>query len=223
MYNTKFNLTNKQKKVLDFITNHIDKTGQSPIIEEIKSNLGFKSTRSVSQYLDVLIQKKYIKKGNTPRSIQLVDYHKKIENKTVLIPMYGLASCGTPEFYADDNIEEYTRVDKNFLRNNTNDYFFIKASGTSMNKAGIDNGALVLIEKSNYCDDNEKVLAVIDGMATIKKAIKKDNVVILMPNSTDDKHKPIIVREDFAIAGKVVCTLPDPASLNEVQYVPITE
>ena len=101
-------LTIKQKKVLEFISEYISKNKQSPTIEEIRAGLEFKSTRSVSQYLEALVEKRYITKTGDARSINLIDCdYEEIGSATTLLPLYGLASCGTPEFYAEDNVEEY--------------------------------------------------------------------------------------------------------------------
>ena len=56
-------LTVKQKKVLDFIVAYSQKQDKSPIIEEIRAALGFKSVRSVTQYLDALCEKGYIRRN----------------------------------------------------------------------------------------------------------------------------------------------------------------
>ena len=110
-------LTTKQKKVFDFISKYIADNEQSPTVEEIRTSLGFKSTRSVSQYLEALVEKNYVTKTNDARSIKLAEYEcEETWNETALVPLYGLASCGTPRFYADDNVEDYISVDKKLLK-----------------------------------------------------------------------------------------------------------
>jgi repressor LexA len=212
-------LTKKQKKVLDFISEFIEKEGQSPTIEEIRSGLGFKSTRSVSQYLDALVEKAYIIKSGDARSIKLADYHyEEIGNETTLLPLYGLASCGTPEFYADDNIQDYVAVDEKMLKREKENYYLVRASGSSMDKE-IEDSSLVLLEKRDGYDRGESILAIVDGKATIKKLFKGESGMLLMPSSTDNKYKPIVVSEDFYIAGRVACIIPDPTELSELQYI----
>jgi repressor LexA len=211
-------LTIKQKKVLEFISEYISKNKQSPTIEEIRAGLEFKSTRSVSQYLEALVEKRYITKTGDARSINLIDCdYEEIGSATTLLPLYGLASCGTPEFYAEDNVEEYISVDKKFIKEKEGNYYLVRTSGSSMNKE-IDDSSLVLVEKKDYYSEKENILAVIDQKATIKKIHKGKSAILLMPSSTDKKHRPIVVKEDFFIAGSVVCVIPDPTSF-ELQYV----
>lgn len=212
-------LTVKQKKVLDFVSAFILKNDQSPTVEEIRSGLDFRSTRSVSQYLEALVEKRYITKSGDARSIKLAEYnYEVVGNETTLLPLYGLASCGTPEFYADDNVEDYISVDKKLLKKEADNFYLVRAAGSSMNKEIKDN-SLVLVEKKEVYNEKENILAIIDGKAAIKKLFKGNSGVLLMPSSTDEKHKPIIASEDLFIAGCVICVIPDPTNLNELQYV----
>ena len=217
-------LTGKQKKVLDSIAEYINEKKKSPTIEEIKNKLNFKSTRSVSQYLEFLVRKGYIRKNRNPRSIELVNYYENVGNETVLIPLFNLASCGTPEFFASDNIEEHISVDKNLLKRKKDNYYIVKASGKSMTGIGIEDSSLVLVEKKDYYNDGENVVVIIDGMAVIKRVIKGELAISLIPVSLEkEKYKPIIVKDNFSIAGKVVCTIPDSSCSDDIRIIPIND
>ncbi|NQV13585.1 MAG: repressor LexA [Parcubacteria group bacterium] len=219
---SKTSLTRKQKVILDYIADYIEKKNMAPLTTEIQNELKFKSTRSVFQYLDALKAKGYIKKDNTPRSIKLVEDFKEIDGQTELIPLLGTASCGTPAFFADDNIEEYLPVDVNLLNNyNKHSYFLLKTSGTSMDKADINDKSIVLVEKLDAYENGDKVVAILDGLATIKTLHKGNEAFVLTPESSDTKHKPIIVKNEFHIAGKVVCEIPDITDVGSVKYVPL--
>ncbi len=200
-------LTLKQKRVLDYVRSYLDDAGYSPTIEEIQSELGFRSTRSVSQYLEALREKGYITKNRNARSIELMEPASALRIDTFLIPLLGMASCGTPEFFADNNIEEYRPVAGALLKEPIDRYFLLQTSGTSMNKAGIEGGELVLIRRQNAYEEGDRVVAVVDDMATIKKLHKGKGAIVLTPESTDDRHHPIIATEG-AICGKVVCVVP---------------
>ncbi|HRH33222.1 MAG TPA: transcriptional repressor LexA [bacterium] len=201
------NLTLKQKRVWDYINSYLKEYSVSPTIEEIQDSLGFRSTRSVSQYLEALRDKGYITKNRNARSIELLDPSESVRATTALIPLLGMASCGTPEFFADNNIEEYLPVDNALIKNTPSEYYLLKTSGTSMNKAGINDNSLVLIQKQIGYEQGDRVVAVIDDKATIKKLYKGDGAIMLSPASTDDIHKPIIATEG-AICGRVVCVVP---------------
>jgi hypothetical protein len=61
--------------------------------------------------------------------------------------------------------------------------------------------------------------AIVGDMVTVKRYERKNGVTILYPESKNPKYKPIVLREDFKIAGKVLCVIPNPhAELTEVVY-----
>lgn len=143
----------------------------------------------------------------------------KTNTVSVSIPLLGFASCGTPEFFANENIEDFIPVDGNLIRGDKNNYYLLRTSGTSMEKANIPDKSLALIERADLYDEGDDVVVAIDGLATIKRMYKGNSALLFMPVSSDDKHKPIVAKENFYIAGKVVCTVPDPMTLGEIRYV----
>jgi SOS-response transcriptional repressor LexA len=75
----------------------------------------------------------------------------------------------------------------------------------------------VLIRFTDHAQNGDRVAAIVGDMVTVKRYEKKDGVVVLYPESKDPKYKPIVMREDFKIAGKVLCVIPNPgAELTEV-------
>jgi repressor LexA len=57
-------LTKKQREVLDFIDQYIEKYNISPTIEEIKKKLKVKAVSTIHEHLQLLKEKGYIKKDN---------------------------------------------------------------------------------------------------------------------------------------------------------------
>ncbi|OPZ63120.1 MAG: LexA repressor [Candidatus Aerophobetes bacterium ADurb.Bin490] len=77
-----------------------------------------------------------------------------------------------------------------------------------MNLAGINDGDAVLIRQQDTARNKDIVVALIDDEATIKEFNKSGDMVLLKPKSTNPKHKPIILTDDFMIQGIVVTTIP---------------
>ena len=72
--------------------------------------------------------------------------------------------------------------------------FYGRVSGQSMKNAGINDGDLLIIDKSLEAKDNRIAVCFIDGEFTIKR-IKRDlNCVWLLPEN--EKYKPIQVTAD---------------------------
>jgi len=208
-------LTPKQKIVLHAIKSYYSEHGMMPTIREIKDeagNLGLKlkSIRSFFNYLNELEDKGYIQRTSEDRGIKLKGINKDL---FVDVPILGMANAGTALAYADEYIEGYLKVSKSIVRDKN--VFAVQISGTSMNKAKINNktindGDFVLVEKKPTYDYNDKVLVIIDGLATVKiyRKFDEDNIV-LAPDSTDKKHKPIFLtsEDNFVIDGKVIDVL----------------
>lgn len=100
------------------------------------------------------------------------------------------------------------------------DLYVLVADGLSMNLAEvsegntIEDGDFVVVDSSSTNSRNgDIVVAVIDGMGTIKryKEDKKNNQVVLEAESTE-KFLPIFIREgdDFVISGKVIDVIKRP-------------
>ena len=72
-----------------------------------------------------------------------------------------------------------------------------------MNKAGIDDGDLVLVKSQPNAEPGDKVVALIGDDATIKIFKNGKNCIILEPKSYNTKHKPIYIFDDLQIQGIV--------------------
>ncbi len=120
---------------------------------------------------------------------------------TVEIPLVGSVSCGLPIF-AEENIEARISISTKLIQKSTN-YFFLRAFGDSMNKKGINSGDLLLIKQQQVAENKDLVLALVDDDATVKEFINNGDTIVLKPHSTNPKHQPIILTNDFRIQGIV--------------------
>lgn len=209
-------LTPKQKIVLQAIKEFFTAHGQMPTVREIQnesSRLGLKlkSLRSFFIYLNELEEKGYIERTSEDRGISL----KGITKDSFLdVPIFGMANAGAATMFADQYVEGYLKVSKRIVRDKN--VFAIQISGTSMNKARvngktIENGDFILVDTSTKDYKNgDRVLVVIDGLATVKtfRTVDGKNIVLL-PESTDKKHRPIFLtdEDDFIINGRVLDVL----------------
>ena len=79
--------------------------------------------------------------------------------------------------------------------------FCVKVEGSSMTKAGINTGDIMIVDRSLTPKHNDIVLAVIDGDFTVKRLAVNDNSVYLVPEN--DSFSPIKITElmDFQVWG----------------------
>jgi len=122
--------------------------------------------------------------------------------ETMGVPLVGSAPCGEP-LLGENNTEEIIMVDKTKIKPGTR-YFILRASGDSMNKAGINDGDLVLCRFGEKPETGNKVAVLLGGEnVTIKYYDKKDGLRILLPKSTNLSHQPIVPEEGDEVQGIV--------------------
>ena len=198
------NMSAKAREALRHIRNSVVHSGKFPSVRQLMAALGYKSPRSASLVLDELRSTGFLKKK--PRGWQLIGTLAEDVTRTVPVPLVGNVPCG-PVMLAEENIEALIPVSTTLARPGAR-YFLLRAIGTSMNRAGIQDGDVVLVRQQPVAEIGEKVVALIDDQATIKEYRRERNVVILKPCSSDPRHQPIILTENFQIQGVVVATLP---------------
>jgi len=201
-------LTYKQKRVLENIRLYIGAKGQPPTLEELRRNLGLKSTRTVVQYLESLEQKGYlVRRRNAWRNIEL----RNVDGGwgTVSVPVVANVGCDDLSLFAEQQYDEFLEVDKKIVEE-SGEIVAVRAVGESMLDAGIRDGDYILVQFTDRVQNGDKVAAIVGDMVTVKRYEKKNGVVILYPESKDPKYKPIVLHEDFKVAGKVLCVIPAP-------------
>jgi repressor LexA len=203
----KHTLNEKETQTLKEIRNWLMAKGYSPSVRDLTAALGYKSPRSISVLLEKLTEKRAIKRDREG-NIQIIDNFEGDESRvsTTDIPLVGAVACGAPVF-AEENIVDRIPVDTRLVKS-PNRYFFLKASGDSMNKKGINSGDLLLIRQQNTARDGDIVVALINDEATVKEFNRGKGVIVLKPYSKNPKHKPIIVTENLMIQGVVTSVIP---------------
>ena len=201
-------LTQKQEEFFNVLADYIRREKIPPTNREILKMMGLKSPRSVAQYLDVLEEGGYIQRGKGARNIKIIKspYDNSDSVKTIKVPILGYVPCGTP-FLAEENIERSVVVSEKIAKPPYK-YFILRAVGDSMNKAGMNDGDLVLVRQQMTANNGDIVVALIDDEATIKQLRLHKDYITLEPNSTNPDHCPIILERDFRIQGVVVRSMP---------------
>lgn len=208
--------------IKELILKKINKNGKVAT-SEITSVTGF-SRAYINRFIQELVSEKKIMQIGKANQAHYIKYDKnfpkeikkfeKNYNKNLIqrildvfdIPVMGTADCGEPLSIADDYIEDYMQLSAKFIKGKKEDYFFVRAKGDSMNRENIKDSNYVLIKKTQDLPGNgENVLAVINGLGTIKKFYKKKDTIVLSPNSSNKKHKPILLHRDdeIFVCGKV--------------------
>jgi repressor LexA len=192
-----------------FIADHIVRFGRQPSFEAIRAELDYGSKRSVQLLLDRLVKSGRITYDNGIINI----VHKAdiiVDARTVDVPVLAEVPCGPLEEAIED-ARGWVKVSTTVAKPG-GDYFIVRAKGNSMNLAGIDPGDLMLIRQQTTADDNDIVLALVNGAATVKRFRRDKEFIVLTPESDDPENKPMILTDGFAVQGKFITRLPDPYS-----------
>lgn len=117
------------------------------------------------------------------------------------LPFYSnKVSAGFPS-PADDHLE--MKLDLNtYLIKHPSSTFFVRVSGDSMIKAGIQSGDMLIVDKSIEPCDGKIVIAALDGELTVKRLYKRSGVLRLL--AENDKYNPITITEQEMVIWGVV-------------------
>lgn len=202
-------LTEQQRRFFELLLDFRRREGVMPSMRELQQLGGFRSPRSVGQYLEALERAGYIQRLPGARNVRLLRQTSDLlpdRSETVTVPVVGRVAAGLP-LLAEENIAETRAVSRKLLRG-AGQHFLLQVVGDSMNAAGIEDGDLVLVRQQVTAEPGMRVVALIDDEATVKVFRPAGDVVVLEPRSTNPKHKPIIVEREFRIQGVVVATIP---------------
>lgn len=197
-----------EEQVLDALTRWFTRNSVPPTIEELRRLLGVGSTRTVLRYLDQLNKEGYIERWSGARGLRMRKTSTARSLETRLVPIVGEAPAGQL-MPAEENMLGQVQIPKDFLKPPAAKFFLLRVRGDSMNQARIDggtieNGDLVLVRQQERADPGQFVVALVDGEATIKKLVKAPGYYVLQPESTNPKHRPIVIAQDFRVQG-IVC------------------
>jgi repressor LexA len=196
-------LYNRERQVLEFITQYIQRHGFAPTLMEIAESLGVSAVSTVHEHLERLVQKGFIKKtAGFERGIELVQNRLKTEiNETAIeLPVLGFIAAGAPlEPHTDPNF--YLSVAANLFSGKKPGYI-LEVKGSSMIDEGILDGDFVIVQNQADAQNGDLVIAVLpNGFATLKKIyFEKDRIRLEPANTT---MSPIYATH-VKVQGKVI-------------------
>src|SRR5262245_25352770 len=88
-------LTKRQREILDYLSEFIQRHGYAPSLEEIGRRFGLSSLATVHKHLTNLQEKGFIKRSwNRSRSVELIPT--RMGTRAVELPMLGYVAAGSP-------------------------------------------------------------------------------------------------------------------------------
>lgn len=188
--NQHYRLTVKQKEILRKIKTFFQEEGYFPSVRELNQILRVNSSNTIFTHIRALVKKGFLKKNKKGKIMAITeesnDFTDNLPVQTGLgaisIPYF---SYGVPAGFqapAEDEGREILTVDQ-YLIKNPNNTFALKVSGDSMEKAGIMQGDLLLVEKRSDARTGQIIVAHLPSGFTVKRLIEEDGVKYLKAES----------------------------------------
>ena len=169
--------SNKAELIMDYVNQFIQENGYSPSVREIGAAVGLRSTASVSYHLQALQDKGLLASpGAKGRKRALATGVRPGQ-----IPVVGVVTAGIP-ILAVENQEGTMPWGESGC-------FALRVRGDSMVGAGILDGDKVVVRPQSSADNGQIVVARIGEEATVKRLLRKNGQVWLMPEN--DNYDPI--------------------------------
>jgi len=195
-------LYKRQKQILDFINQYIQKNGWAPTLRQIAQAIGVSSLATIHEHLQTLEKKGVLKRyTGLVRGIE-VKRESKLVSPTLQIelPVLGFIAAGQPiEPYTDPNA---TIMVTPGMISGKKRSFVLQVKGDSMVDEGILDGDFVVVEQQEEANNGDIVVALLEnGLATLKRYFKETTRIRLEP--ANSKMSPIF-STNVKVQGKVV-------------------
>lgn len=188
-------LTPRQQEILEFIKGTLEVLGAPPTRAEIARAFGFASANAAEDHLKALAKKgAIVLESGSARGIRLVEQ--------LGLPLIGTVAAGSP-ILAVENIQGRYALDAQLFSPRAD--FLLKVRGLSMIDAGIFDGDLLAVHRTQQARDGQIVVARLADEVTVKRLKRHRGWVELIAENPD--FEPIIVdpeKVDFAIEGIAV-------------------
>ena len=190
-----YNLTPRQEKVLQLIRSYTEETGYPPTRAEIARILGYKSANAAEEHIKALARKGAIEViPGASRGIRLVEPQQGL-------PLIGRVAAGSP-ILAQEHIEDHCQLPHNFFTPHAD--YLLRVHGMSMKDAGILDGDLLAVHRTQQVRNGQIVVARIGEEVTVKrfKRIGNRAQVELWPENPEFNVIEVDLRDqEFTIEG----------------------
>ncbi|MDR1184142.1 MAG: transcriptional repressor LexA [Coriobacteriales bacterium] len=207
-------LSERQREILDFLSDFITRNGYPPSVREIGEAVGLSSSSTVHSHLNALEDKGFIRRDpSSARALTVIGHSNEMAHEinpngatrlprnVVELPLVGRVAAGIPTL-AEENVEESLLLPTQIVGDTSS--FLLTVKGESMVDAGILDGDYVVVKEQPTANNGEIVVALIDDEATVKTFYRESDRIRLQPENS--AMAPIYTR-DVTILGKVIALL----------------
>jgi repressor LexA len=226
-------LTRKQYELLRFIHERLKESGVPPSFDEMKEALDLRSKSGIHRLITALEERGFIRRlPNRARAIEVIKLPESVghgvggrargfvpnviegnlgrvrpptadedSSRPIAVPLMGRIAAGTP-IEAIQGKSSILNMPADLL--SAGEHFALEVRGDSMIEAGILDGDIALIKKSEGADTGDIVVALIDEEeATLKRFRRRGASIALEPANTSYEVR-ILPPNRVRIQGKLV-------------------
>ena len=205
-------LTQKQKDLLLLIDNRIKAVGVPPSYDEMKDHLGLASKSGIHRLITALEERGFIRRlPNKARALEVLKLPADVQaanqglnpqplpaNDSLSVPLVGKIAAGVPIEAIQQDGHNVT-VPRGMI--GRGDHFALTVEGESMIEAGILDGDVVIIRKSDVARNNQIVVALVDGEeATLKRLYKSGRQIELIAENPEFETR-VLDAERVSVQG----------------------
>ncbi len=197
-------LTERQSEILKLIRELVEVSGYPPTRAEIAERMGFKSVNAAEQHLRALEKKGAIEIAEgASRGIRVRDARPAGRSGRLLeLPVVGRVAAGSP-ILAEEHLQGSYQVDPNLFTPRAD--YLLRVRGMSMRDAGILEGDLVAVHRTEEARTGQVVVARLGDEVTVKRLRRRGHLVQLLPENPDFEPIEVDLRRDaLTIEGLAV-------------------
>jgi repressor LexA len=197
-------LTARQSEILKLVRELTEVSGYPPTRAEIAEKMGFRSVNAAEQHLRALEKKGAIDiEAGASRGIRMRDAKPAGKLGRLLeLPVIGRVAAGSP-MLAEEHIVDRYQVDPNLFTPRAD--YLLRVRGMSMRDAGILEGDLLAVHRTQEARSGQIVVARLADEVTVKRWRRRGHLVQLEAENPDFKPIEVDLRsEPLAIEGVAV-------------------
>ena len=185
-------LTRRQAEILELIRTHLEETGFPPTRAEIAVHFGFSSPNAAEEHLRALERKGAIEiLPGASRGLRILQPDG--------LPVVGRVAAGAP-ILAEQHIDAHYRIDSALFKPRA--HYFLRVRGLSMREAGILDGDLLAVHRTQDARTGQIIVARVNDEVTVKRFKRRGNQVQLLPENSDFAPIEVDLRKDrFTVEG----------------------
>lgn len=205
-------LTRCQHDLLRFISDRLRETGVAPSFEEMRAATGIASKSGIYRLVLALEERGFIRRHhNRARAIEVIRAPfsivpvalptPSIREETYTVPLMGRISSGTPVEAVQTQLRLIS-VPTGMLA--PGEHFALEVRGDSMIEAGILEGDIVVIRKTDQGGNGDIVVALIDSQEVTLRRIRRRSETIALEAANCAYETRLFGSDRVRVQGRLV-------------------